>query len=440
MFDSILDAYDELRIQSLQEKLSKTEEIDFSRIDKYLHKAVYLQNDVIYIDEMELPKKILKDASTELVEMFCYIYYEIQKQFGNEPDNGKLISLANSFKENRLFEESSLFSEDSYQDTLNVLKEVLDEIDQLTPYKDLDYWHFFDAVYNFLYSANDGTWRIDNFSFIWERMCLAFAKKYYTNNISLYDQFGVLVENPNLPPIKSFYKISFASRNDLPVRCLRPDLVLKDGQIEIREDFIEIIYKVTNTNEGIDVSYNREIDISNYFELDALKKNLFKDKLRIRSFFKKTGKMPPTFSLTKNEYLEFKSQAKAILLKKSVFDLLTRNPCVVEMVSQIEDQNRYVVVDFKYMTTNSISGQVDLQIQKTVRKQYVYEMALKLNRDASTISEFWIPGYIPSKFNESSKLVRRYAKECQTFFDLHRISVIQLDFLTLQTLYIQDVF
>jgi hypothetical protein len=92
------------------------------------------------------------------------------------------------------------------------------------------------------------------------------------------------------------------------------------------------------------------------------------------------------------------------------------------------------------MTTNSISGQVDLQIQKTVRKQYVYEMALKLNRDASTISEFWIPGYIPSKFNESSKLVRRYAKECQTFFDLHRISVIQLDFLTLQTLYIQDVF
>lgn len=440
MFDSILDAYDELRIQSLQEKLSKTEAIDYSRIDKYLHKAVYLQNDVIYVDEMELPKKILKDASTELVEMFCYIYYEIQKQFGNEPDNGKLISLANNFKENRLFEESSLFSEDSYQDTLNVLKEVLDEIDQLTPYKDVDYWHFFDAVYNFLYSTNDGTWRIDNFSFIWERMCLAFARKYYSDNISLYDHFGLLIENPILPPIKNFYKVSFASRNDLPVRYLRPDLVLKDGQIEIQENFLERIYKVLPSSEGVDVSYNREVDISNYLEIDALKKHLFKDKLRIKSFYNRTGKMPPTFSLTTTEYLNFKNQAKAILLKKSGFDLLARNPCVAKMATPIEDLNRYVVVDYKYMTTNAFSNQIDFQIQKTVKKQHVYEMALKLNRDASSISEFWIPGYLPAKLNESVKSVRRYAKECQTFFDVHRISVIQLDFLTLQTLYIQDVF
>lgn len=440
MFDSILDAYDELRIQSLQEKLSKTDAIDYSRIDKYLHKAVYLQNDVIYIDEMELPKKILNDASTELVEMFSYIYYEIQKQFGNEPDNGKLISLANNFKENRLFEESSLFSEDSYQDTLNVLKEVLDEIDQITPYKDVDYWHFFDAVYNFLYSANDGTWQIDNFSFIWERMCFAFARKYYSNNISLYDNFGMLIENPALPPIKNFYKVSFASRDYLPVRYLRPDLVLKDGQIQIQDDFLERIFRVTPSKGGFDVSYNREIDISNYLEIDALKRNLFKDKISIQSFFNKYGKMPATFPLTTTEYEAFKNQAKTTLLKRSTFDLLSRNPCVVKMTIPTIDLNRYVVVDYKYMSTNAFSNQIDHQIQKTVKKQLVYEMALKLNRDASSISEFWIPGYLPARLNEKVKSIRRYAKECQPFFDLYRISVIQLDFLTLQNLYIQDAF
>jgi len=68
----------------------------------------------------------------------------------------------------------------------------------------------------------------------------------------------------------------------------------------------------------------------------------------------------------------------------------------------------------------------------------VYELALKLNIDAFARSEFWIPGYIASKFEDVPKAIRRYSMNCDPFFQTHRISVIQLDFLSLQQIYIQD--
>lgn len=440
MFDSILDAYDEFKIQSLQDKVSKSNSIDYSKIHRYLHQAVFLApDDDIYIDEVDHPKKIIRDASTEIVEMFCYIYSEIIKEFGNEFENHKVTALSNNFKENRLYEESSLFAEDTYEDTIEILKEVLDEIDRLTPYKDFDYWHFYDAIYNFIYSNNDGSWSLDNFSYIWERMCIAFAKKYYKGQIALYDDFGMLENGTAGPSLKNYFKVSLnpvQERN--AIRFIRPDLVLKDTAFRIEDDFLERIYHVVKKRDSVDISYNKEIDIRSYAEVDKEKKDLFREKPRIKAFYQNTNRYPPTFTITYEDYQLFQERAKAKLMKKGFFELAARHPKVVQSTYQLEQNNSFLVVDFKYMGEDAFGEFLDLQVQKTVKKQLVYELALKLNINAFTRSEFWIPGYIASRYEDIPKAVRRYSMHCDPFFQKHRISVIQLDFLTLQQIYIQD--
>jgi hypothetical protein len=440
MFDSILDAYDEFKIQALQDKISKTNTIDYSKVHRYLHQAIFLSPDNdIFIDEIDHPRKTIRDATTEIVEMFCYIYSEILKEFGSGFDNHKVAVLANNFKENRLYEESSLFAEDTYEDTIEILKEVLEEIDRLTPYKDFDYWHFYDAIYNFIYSNNNGSWSLDNFSYIWERMCLAFAQKYYFNQIALYDDFGQLKSVDKYQPIINCYKISLNPKESKNiVRFIRPDLVMKDTNYYLDEKFLETIYNIVKKESEVDISYNKEVDIRNYAEVDKLKREEFKNKPRIKKFYQNTNRYPPVFTISFDEYNAFKEKAKMLLMKKGFFELSCRRPSIVKMGNAIDQYNNYLVVDFKYMGEEAFGENIDTQIQKTVIKQLVYEHTLKLNLRARTWSEFWIPAYIDSKYEDVPKLIRRYSKNCDHFFQKNRISVIQLDFLTLQQIYIQD--
>jgi hypothetical protein len=436
MFDSILDAYNELQIQALQDKLSRSTTIDYSKLHKYLHQGVFLApHDDFFIDEIDLPKKILNDASTEIVEIFCYIYSEIVKEFGQAFDNNKVLALTNNFKENRLFEESSLFAEDTYEDTLNILKEVLEEIDRVTPYKDSDYWHFYEAVYNFLYSNNDGIWSLDNFSFIWERMCISFAKKYYPSEIELYDNFGALIDESGVN-IKNSFKITLNSRqSDNVVRYLRPDLILNNA-FSVKDNYLEALYSIDKKGDVINLSIRK--DVRQHAEIEKLKIEEFKELPRIKSFFIKTGFYPPTFTVSIKEFEIFNEKAKVLMGKRDFFDYTVRDSENARYIYHRDNNNSYLVVDFKYMGEKAFDEPLNAFIQKAVNKQLVYELALKLNINSTTKSEFWIPGYLPRNPDGSSKSIRKYIKNCDAFFQKYRISVIQLDFITLQQIYITD--
>lgn len=243
MFDSIIDAYEELQIFSLQTKISRTEEIDYSQIHKYYEKGIFLENHAVYVNEMNLPKQVLKNASTELIEMFCYIYSEIMNEMGREVPNDIVLALGNNFKENRLFEDSSLFAEDTYEETILILKDVLNEISTFTVYKDFDYWHFFEAIENFLYADNDGEWRIDNFSFIWERMCLNYEKTFFEKGIVLYDDFGIIKISDQYKHLinKSAFAISF--NNEAYKRYLRPDLIYRSSYTKFGYNYVVVDFK-----------------------------------------------------------------------------------------------------------------------------------------------------------------------------------------------------
>jgi hypothetical protein len=440
MFDSILNAYDELKIQALQKKISKSDNIDYSQIHKYLHNAVYLPNGAIYIDTMDIPKHIVKDASTELVELFCYIYSEIIKELDSEPQNPLVLPLANAFKEKRLFEESSLFAEDVYEDTIAILKGVLDEIDQTTAYKDFDYWHFYDAVYNFLYSNNDGEWAIDNFSFIWERMCLAFAERYYINQIRLYDDFGILKHKSKGRNLVNSFVVTMNPPQNVR-RVIRPDLILEKAPFELVENFIEKIYQVENSKGVIKISRSPEIDYKQYADIEKLKIDLFKDKPIVKKHLEvKDGKFPWFIIVTKEEFEDFKDKSKEPLQnKRTIFDLGTRTPTIISHILD-KETNDYLVVDYKYMTEQAFELPIGDFIDKAVTKQYVYELAIALNNEKAKVhSEFWIPAFIPSKSHIKNKQVKRYSMHCNDFFKKYNISIIQLDFLELQKNYVENV-
>ena len=174
--DKILEGYDELRISSLEKRQRRSPEIDYSKIHRYMHQAIYLDAHVIYIDEMNIAKNILIKESPPILQLFCFIYTEIKRELEElENISDRAAELAEEFKENYLQPNSSLFGEDTFAETVDILRETLEDIDTKTAYKDDDYWHFFEAVEAFLYGErqedNKGIyWGFSSFYDIWAKL------------------------------------------------------------------------------------------------------------------------------------------------------------------------------------------------------------------------------------------------------------------------------
>ncbi|MCC5661764.1 hypothetical protein LC608_33435 [Nostoc sp. XA010] len=187
---TILDAYDELKIISLAYRLGVTEKIDYSKIHRLLHRGVYQNNGGVYIDTMTLPRQQVHYQSTDIVSMYCYILWEIKQQLDEEviPE---LQALAEDFKHKYIGSEYSLFQEDYWTITVDILKDTLEVITHQTPLKDDDFWEFHDVIEIFLYGElseqDEGeVWGIDNFHSVWESMCLTFLVKNFEPEFILF--------------------------------------------------------------------------------------------------------------------------------------------------------------------------------------------------------------------------------------------------------------
>lgn len=212
MIERVLEAYDDLAISSIQKKIRRSEDIDYSQIHKYLDRAIYLDNDVIYVEAMDLPRPTVRYESTDIVNLYCYILNEIVQQLdGDVPDNIKARSqdirfLAQRFQDNYLTSNQSIFDKDTFGETISILKEALDNIDKNTYYKDADYWGLYEAIETFLYgeinpNQNDGDyWGIKGFSLVWEDMCHTYFFKEYRDEICYADTDIPLKNPPNPSP------------------------------------------------------------------------------------------------------------------------------------------------------------------------------------------------------------------------------------------------
>ena len=111
VIENLLEAYRDLSLDIIERKAGRDEEIDYSKIDLYLHKAIYLKDDVIYIDEMELPRHFLQYKSASLIDLFCFILYELEVELEQDSDE-RVKELAYRFKEQYLNHDQSLFNEE----------------------------------------------------------------------------------------------------------------------------------------------------------------------------------------------------------------------------------------------------------------------------------------------------------------------------------------
>jgi hypothetical protein len=186
----LLDAYDEPRILALAYRLGITDKFDISQIHKNLHQAVFLPNNAAYVNQMTLPKRVIQFESTDIVTMYCHLFCEVKIKL-KEIVSAESTSLAERFRQKYLGSEDSLFDEQTYEQVLDILKDVLESIDHNTPIKDVDYWEYYEAIKLFLYGdlnqAEDGEiWGISNFNSVWESMCLTYLVQTTDSSLILH--------------------------------------------------------------------------------------------------------------------------------------------------------------------------------------------------------------------------------------------------------------
>lgn len=244
LIENLLDVYRDLALDQMERRIGADEKVDYSKIDRYLDRAIYLPKDVIYIDEMDLPRQTLRYESTTLIDLFCFIVSELQNELAEDIEP-RVQELAHRFSEQHLSHEESLFNEETFETTIRTLKGVLDDIDKRTAYKDEDYWRLYDAIETFLYGELDMDnpheygiyWGISNFSSVWEDMCATWAFAYYGDeNSILYADTNIILNGECIANAKSAGYFPIYKRPDFidpffiefrgKKRWMRPDLAI----------------------------------------------------------------------------------------------------------------------------------------------------------------------------------------------------------------------
>lgn len=419
MLEAILDGYDELRIFLIVNRHRRTERIDYSQIHRYLHEAVYLDEDVAYIDEMVLPRPVLTFSITDLVQMFCFIYTEIKRAL-LETLSYEVEAQAHIFKERHLYPDSLLFADvEAHTRTIQLLKEKLYEIDRQTAYKDADYWHFYHAIEIFLYGelepdADGIYWGITNFSPIWEDMCQVWVHQHRWEGVVYADTYrysnrrigshSVFVYPSFDPPF--YFKLGDHER------YMRPDLVRRD-EASSPVEFLRSLWEVSwPKNNRCKVTLLRRDDVGRSW-FKALAKKLHRPGFR------------PDYSATRGTFVLITRDA----YEKALHDLASR--------VRPRESSGYLVSDFKYVSADSYTGAyLTRKIRRDVQKQLTYEYALRLYEPGqNTHSQFCIPHYYPAPPDDIGDEIPE--EQVHPTLRDQGMEVLLVDFAQVQEVYLQ---
>ncbi|NMG60386.1 hypothetical protein E1H12_18165 [Geitlerinema sp. P-1104] len=415
--DKILEGYDELRITSLEKKQLKSDKIDYSQIHRYMHQAIYLDKDVIYIDEMNVSKSILFNNSPPILQIFCFIYTEIKKELEDlENIPKRAFELADQYRDNYLQPGSSLFVENSFTDTLNILRQSLDAIDMTTTYKDENYWHFFEAVESFLYGEKQNDtegfyWGFSSFYDIWEDMCQFYVLNTpeYKKQVLFADSEGSLKKynsNNEIPNYSSINPFELSLNKFSKTRKLRPDLVLSQPSKRYCT-----VRRIQNEEDEKFAVY--------------LTRRIFQQYPKIKEEFSRYPSIP-------SPGVSFKPKVMSKSELKKFQETLNK---VVKEAPQVQ------VIDYKYMkiqdyerySPNSINADGVNKVKDDIQKQLIYEWSIQQNWKCKTKSEFWIPYFSSnqSKFDEIYQIQNPEIKKTE-------IKIVKINFNILQEFYINN--
>jgi hypothetical protein len=408
MIEQVLEAYDDLAINSIQKKVRRTEDIDYSQIHKYLERAIYLDNDAIYVDAMDLPRPTLRYESTDIVNLYCYILDEIVQQLqADVSENIKAHSqdirfLAQRFKDNYLTSNQSIFDKDTFVETINILKEALDNIDKNTYYKDADYWGLYEAIEIFLYgeinpNQNDGNyWGMRGFSLLWEDMCHTYFFKKHRDEICYADT----------------------------------DITLKGHQNQERQGQDQNRVGNRNTQSGTwywnQWIYRKISDIPKYPEQADSERFGWNELLCIEFDLK-----PGTLVYSNRNYDDFKQRNRSHALRRFPRpDLVLKKKFKKTFSLKIID---YKDVPLEFYIKPSSSPKSAKKYRDDLIKQLTYELALQQTHIVSA-NQFFIPYYYKSHPN-SDPLGEI---EIEPKLNGKGISLFKANFLLIQQTYLEE--
>lgn len=422
VIENLLEAYEALSLDVIERQIGITERIDYSKIDRYLDRAIYLDEDVIHIEYMDLPRNIIQYKAGNLIDLFCFILYELKKELEQEVDS-RVYELASKFKEKFLSYDQSLFNEERYEETIIILKDVLNHIDKTTSYKDNDYWQLYEAIESFLYGEldmnnphQDGVfWGISNFYQIWEDMCNTYIFTENDYNVVYADTDieikGKKVSNRSFGGQKVFIKDNFENPFFIQFRenkrWMRPDLVHQDG---LAKNAFNIIKTKKYNNRFLDfyVELIEETKEDQYVIFCKLLRRSPRPGFRKE----RIGKKITTFKCYSEEKLH------EIIEKVSVLMLL----------------------DWKYVGPNFFKGNNE-KLDRDITKQLCYEFCLQQcgGNCGETKNQFVIPFFYHPKNNKEEKIgLKINEKDIYRRLNDSGIEVFKANFYTMQEAYLSN--
>jgi hypothetical protein len=427
VIENMLEAYQDLALDVIERRIGRNENIDFSKIDHYLHKAIYLPDDVIYLEEMDLARQTLQYESANIIELFCFILSELQQELEQTIDR-RVNELANKFREQYLAHDQSLFHEDTFEITILSLKEILDDIDTTTAYKDDDYWQLYEAIEVFLYGELDMEntheegifWGINKFWPIWEDMCNTYA--FQTFDV-VYADTNIVIDRSELTNIsfgghnivcKRGFKNPFFIEYRGKRRWMRPDLLYTYTDNLAKHIYVKITESFSKTNRAnfkVIKLKNSSKKIYDVF-IGRLKKAIKNNKVhgaRVKI----------------NEFINYPIK------------LLEQNIKLLEGEIASNENNFFWILDWKYQNLTSFLSE-NKRVKQDIVKQLGYEFALQQNYPNHIIeSQFVIPYFYPDNYDDLGDFIED--KQLIDNLKDNEIRVFKANFMKIQQIYLSEL-
>lgn len=407
MFDSIIEQADNLSVAAVIERLHKVENVDWSKIHKYIHKSVFLEKDVIYIDSMELPSRRVESLATEIVQLFCYIYFELLVEMkDSDCAPQEVIFLHDDFKDKFLYNYDELFNYNYFDEIIVILKDVFAKIDTSTKYKDASYYEYYNAIDTFLYGAiseadNNGiVWGISNFWSIWEDMCTKVAYEDFASDLYFLDSnYYSNTKVGNMPVLLN------GTVNDYPFFVDISQFDTKCKKRYFRPDFVRKIEAIRKGYNFIETPASRPGYVDIHFPApNHGGSRRFRQKLLSQA----TGK-----------------KVKADVIQsypKSVFNKVLR-----EESARFAHKYYYIICDFKYMPSSAYTA-VELpdKIHDDLSRIFTYKSCLceDCQKSQHIEMQFVIPFYFSTEIDAPGKILEGIHKKLSDF----SVEVFMLDF------------
>lgn len=410
--DSIMDLCKELEIATLVREIGLTEDVDYSRIDYLIDKGIYQKNNAIFVEFSLDKRNVIKDIPSDLIEMYCYIYKELAVELKVDLDVA-IADISASFSAKYLSYNQGLFNENSFISTILTLKDVLNKIHNLTPYKNNNYWLIYEAIEKFLYGElevnidnnEEGFWGINNFSQVWEDMC-----NYYMVSTSKRENQNILYCD-TLTPInkeglikkkfggywvyidKDFCNPFYIELNN-DKRWMRPDLVLENKEKDsanskAKSNFHEIIER-TNIKSSFPHRY-KEVRF------------ILKDEFHHNDHYKFLDNLRTSLS---NQSKKVSPQSRFPIKTKSSFCIKNIEEDKLEIMlnnffKNFKNSNQadIFIIDWKYLPLNFFNKKSE-KLMLDITKQLTYEFCLSSQityQEKKIRSQFGLPFYTKSQ-------------------------------------------